>query len=33
MSDERVRELWRLVTNTGRMISERVAAEQNGGIR
>ena len=33
MSDERVRELWRLVTNTARMISERVAAEQNGGIR
>jgi IclR family KDG regulon transcriptional repressor len=28
MSDERVRELWRLVTNTARMISERVAAEQ-----
>ena len=33
MSDERVRELWRLVTNTARMISERVAAEQNGGTR
>jgi DNA-binding IclR family transcriptional regulator len=33
MNDERVRELWRLVTNTARMISERVAAEQNGGIR
>jgi DNA-binding IclR family transcriptional regulator len=33
MSDERVRELWRLVTNTARMISERVAAEQNGGAR
>ena len=33
MNDERVRELWRLVTNTARMISERVAAEQNGGMR
>jgi IclR family KDG regulon transcriptional repressor len=33
MGDERVRELWRLVTNTARMISERVAAEQNGGTR
>ena len=33
MSDERVRELWRMVTNTARMISERVSAEQNGGMR
>lgn len=33
MSDERVRELWRLVTNTARMISGRVAAEQDGGLR
>jgi IclR family acetate operon transcriptional repressor len=33
MSDERVRELWRLVTGTARMISERVAAEENGGIK
>jgi len=28
MDDKRVRELWRLVTNTGRMISERVAASK-----
>jgi IclR family KDG regulon transcriptional repressor len=33
MSDERVRELWRAVTNTARMISERVGAEQEGGLR
>jgi IclR family KDG regulon transcriptional repressor len=33
MNDERVRELWRLVTKTARMISERVAAEQEGGVR
>jgi DNA-binding IclR family transcriptional regulator len=28
MSDERVRELWRLVTKSARMISERVAASK-----
>jgi IclR family KDG regulon transcriptional repressor len=33
MGDERVRELWRLVTNTARVVSERVAAEQEGGLR
>jgi IclR family KDG regulon transcriptional repressor len=33
MSDERVRELWRMVTNKARIVSERVAAEQNGGMR
>ena len=33
MGDERVRELWRLVTSTARVVSERVAAEQEGGLR
>jgi DNA-binding IclR family transcriptional regulator len=33
MSDDRVRELWRMVTGTARMISGRVAAEENGGVK